>query len=123
MDIYPQSAMLPWMIASGFASAQLGQLRDLNEGRFMRSPYLAFSFLSVVLWMVCATVFVGVYAWKVSWWAVLGLPMTAALGTMLGAVIERLIGNAVVALLSLVVWPVAMYLAFSNIPKIAGAAA
>jgi hypothetical protein len=35
---------------------------------------------------------------------------------MLGAVIERLIGNAVVALLSLVVWPVAMYLAFSGMP-------
>ena len=72
---------------------------------------------SAILGMITGLVYLVYYGWNVVWWAPIVIFLIGLLVSMLGFLIERIVGAMALSVSAFVGWPVCAYFMFSYMPR------
>lgn len=73
--------------------------------------------LSVLGGMVTGIIYLIYYGWTVVWWAPIFIFFIGLLCTILGALVEVVIGRIALSLLGFIGWPISAWVMFTYIPN------
>ena len=73
--------------------------------------------VSAILGMITGLVYLVYYGWVVTWWAPIVVFLVGLLASMLGFLIERLVGAMALSLGGFAGWPICAYFMFAYVPR------
>lgn len=115
MDSISWASVVFYCLFSNFVYYQQLHAKEFRGA----SPTFGF-FLSLFAFAGMATglVFLIYYGWKVVWWAPFIIFIIGILFTIIGVLIEKVIGKFAMSLIGFIGWPICAYFMFRYIPKI-----
>lgn len=73
--------------------------------------------ISAFAGMLTGLAYLVYYGWSVVWWAPIFILVVGLLASLLGCLIERVVGSFTLSLAGFIGWPAAAYLMFHYIPR------
>ena len=73
--------------------------------------------ISAFAGMLTGLAYLVYYGWVVAWWAPLVIFIIGLIASLLGFLLERIVGSLVLSLAGFVGWPVSAYVMFHYIPR------
>lgn len=109
-------SVLYFCLFGNFVYYQQLHVRDFQGGSRVFELILS---VSAFAGMITGLVYLIYYGWTVVWWAPVVIFIVGLLFTVVGVVIELLLGKFTLSLSGFIGWPVCAYFMFHYVPKVA----
>ena len=73
--------------------------------------------ISAFIGMLTGLVYLVYYGWVVAWWVPVVILVIGLTASLLGFLLERVVGSTVLSLTGFVGWPVSAYVMFQYVPR------
>ena len=73
--------------------------------------------ISALLGLLTGLAYLTYYGWHVVWWAPILIFVIGILASMLGFLVERIVGSMTISTVAFIGWPICAYFMFSFVPN------
>ena len=72
--------------------------------------------ISAFLGLLTGLAYLAYYGWRIVWWAPIVIFVIGILASMLGFLVERIVGSTTISTVAFIGWPICAYFMFSYVP-------